>query len=483
MEARRDEGRWSSAELARHWALAGDAQANKARRYAAMAGDEALAKLAPDEARRWYESALELLQRQPVAAPSALSNLLVRRGDAERQAGDPRFRETLLDAADLALRIGDEPGLVRAALANTRGMQSQTGIVDGARIAVLKAALSIVGRQDTPERAQLLAMHAAELMYSQDWDTRIALSDEALAIARRLDDPDALTTVLNMRFVTLLAPHTHSERLANTLEAVDAAERLSNPIARFYAYHWRAYACIEAGDISETRTWLTRERDIAARFRQPAALWLARADEANLAIIAGDLECADRLAAEALETGRQSEPDALACFAAQRTSIAFSAGRLAELVPLLAQTVADNPGVPGFRATLALAQTHDGREDEAAVVLAHAVNAGFADVPRDVTWLAVMCIYAQVASRLELAAAATALYELLAPWERQIAFPAFGVWGPVALHLGSLAMCTGDFDAARRHLADATDAAERAEAPLWRAWARDHSSRLPEIAR
>ena len=483
MEARAADGRWSSAELARHWAAAGDAQVTKARRYAAMAGDDALAQLAPDEARTWYELALELLDRQPGVAPSELMDLLLRRGEAERHAGDLRFRETLLEAAELAQRIGDDDGLVRAALANTRGMQSQTGIVDDARIATLRAALRVVGDRDSPERALLLAMHAAELMYSQEWEGRIDLSDQALAIARRLDDPHALTTVLNMRFVTLLAPDTHQERLANTLEAVAAAERLAHPIAQFYAYHWRGYACLEAGDIPAARTWMAQEREFAERFRQPTALWLARADEANLAIVAGELEAADHLAADALEIGRHGEPDALACFAAQRTSIAFALGRLGELVPMLAETVSGNPGVPGFRATLALAQAQDGRRDEAEAALTRAVAVNFSDLPRDVTWLAVMCIYAQVASRLELGPAASAVYDLLAPWEQQIAFPAFGVWGPVALHLGALALCAGERERARRHLANATDAAERAGAPLWRAWAGELASRLTEIAR
>ena len=78
-------------------------------------------------------------------------------------------------------------------------------------------------------------MQAAELMYSPDWDRRVRLSDEALGISRRLDDPEALSTVLNMRFVTLLAPDTYGERSANTVEALAAADdsrtrwRVSSP--------------------------------------------------------------------------------------------------------------------------------------------------------------------------------------------------------------------------------------------------------------
>ena len=119
-----------------------------------------------------------------------------------------------------------------------------------------------------------------------------------------------------MRFVTLLAPETLAERSANTVDAVAVAERLEDPLVRFFAYHWRSYACIEAGDIAGARSWAARERELADRFRQPTTLWLARADEANLAIVAGELETAAALAAAALETGRRSEPDAL-CLASR----------------------------------------------------------------------------------------------------------------------------------------------------------------------
>jgi predicted ATPase len=457
------------AELARHWVAAGEADPRRALQYAVLAGEDALTKLAPDEARRWYEVALEISGWRHDAPDSERCDLLIRRGEAERQAGDRGFRETLLEAAAIAQRIGDQDSLVRAAVANTRGMQSETGIVDAARIATLDAALEVVGDHDSAQRARLLAIQAAELAYSGEWDRRLQLSDAALATARRLDDPAALSTVLNLRFATLLAPETHEDRYANTLEAVAVAEQLRDPVARFYAYHWRAFASIEAGDIDAARMWVAREREVADRFRQPTALWLARADGANLAIIAGELETADQLAADALEAGRRSEPDALACYAAQQSSIAFESGHLRELVPMLEQAVHDNPGVPGFRATLALALSADSRAEHARLLLDADAASGFSDLPRDVTWLAAACIYAQVASALAHADAARSLYSMLDPWREQIAFPAFGVWGPVKLHLGTLAITLRDTAAAERHLSAAMRTAQLARAPLWQA--------------
>ncbi len=384
---------------------------------------------------------------------------MIGRGEAERQAGDRRFRETLLEAADLARQLDDGPRLVRAALANTRGMQSETGVVDEHRVATLDAALAAVRDSDTATRARLLAIQAAELMYSDDRDRRTALSDEALVLARELQDPNTLSTVLNMRFVTLLAPDTCDERRESSTEAVLVSERVDDPLARFYAYHWRGYAAIEAANIGDARAWLGREREIAERFRQPTALWLARADAANLAIVAGQLEHARRLAVAALEIGQQSEPDALACYAAQQACITFELGRLGDLIPELEQTVDANPGVPAFRATFALALTEGSRLAEAQAILDQATASGFDDLPFDVTWLAAVCIYAYVSSVLADAPSAEMLYRLLEPWHEQIVFPAFGVWGPVDLYLGALARVVNELDAARRHLAKAAETA------------------------
>jgi tetratricopeptide (TPR) repeat protein len=209
-------------------------------------------------------------------------------------------------------------------------------------------------------------------------------------------------------------------------------------------------------------------------------MWLSRADEANLAIVAGELERASSLATAALEIGRQSERDALACFAAQQTSIAFEAGRLPELVPLLEQAVAANPGVPGFRATLALALLEGSRREEAGELLLQAAAVGFEDIPHDVTWLTVICIYGYVSVQLESRSSAKAVYELLKPWQRQLVFPAFGVWGPVELFLGTLAGLLGERRAAEAHLAAAVEIARRTHAPLWEARAAVALSRLTE---
>ena len=135
--------------LAHHWARASAPAAETARAvdYAARAGDRALAQLAHDEAVVYYRQALELLdvagaaRRRPSASSSCISL-----GEAQRRAGDPAHRETLLDAARAGRAAGDADALARAALANTRGMFSiMAGRFDAERVDVLEAALAVAG--------------------------------------------------------------------------------------------------------------------------------------------------------------------------------------------------------------------------------------------------------------------------------------------------------------------------------------------------
>ena len=77
-------------------------------------------------------------------------------------------------------------------------------------------------------------------------------------------------------------------------------------------------------------------------------------------------------------------------------------------------------------------------------------------------------------------AAVRTLYELLEPWREQIAFPAFGVWGPVGLYLG-IAGARARRRRRRRAppVGGRAGAASRAGAPLWEARATSQLSRWP----
>ncbi|WP_035125917.1 ATP-binding protein [Conexibacter woesei] len=457
-------------ELARHWLNAEPGDLDRALRYTRRAGEHALAQLAPDDGVDWYRQGLGLFEQLGRGGDDATRfELLVGLGDAQRQSGDPEFRTTLLEAASLARRLGDGPGLVRAVLANSRGFVSASGVVDDERVHALEDALTAVGDADSAERAVLLATLAAELAFSPaDRTRRVGLSDEALALARRLDDPLALSRVLSLRFVTLWMPETLGERLANSDENVAAARRTGDPTVEFHAVHWRAAALVEAGRVADAQRDVDHEATLAERLGQPTMRWLATYDHGNLEIILGQLAEGEQHAHEALQIATLSaQPDALPFFTSQLTNIRYEQGRLAELQPLIAQVVSDNPGIPAFRAVLALACCEGDLDDEARRVLAHESSTEFGELPPDVTWLPGLAIYAEVAAHLQERGAAEILYGLLAPWAGQVVYSGISAWGCVDHHLGQLAAVVGRFGEAEEHLRRAAELNAALKAPIW----------------
>src|SRR5439155_20446032 len=104
------------------------------------AGDADLYALAPGDALGYYAQALDLYAQADDPAPPLGIDLAIALGTAQRQTGDPAFRDTLLDAARRAGDLGDAARLVAATLANDRGWTSSVGAVDSDKVEVLEMA-------------------------------------------------------------------------------------------------------------------------------------------------------------------------------------------------------------------------------------------------------------------------------------------------------------------------------------------------------
>ena len=96
-----ERNRGRSAELARHWCIGapGDPRAIQC---VMAAGDEALARLAPNEGIRWFNQGFELWASYWSTDRELHSRLLYGLGVAQRQSGVPAYRESLIEAAQLA---------------------------------------------------------------------------------------------------------------------------------------------------------------------------------------------------------------------------------------------------------------------------------------------------------------------------------------------------------------------------------------------
>jgi class 3 adenylate cyclase/tetratricopeptide (TPR) repeat protein len=452
-----DPGR--AAFLAHHWREARDHA--KALEYARLAGLGALDALAPNEAARWLGDALALLQADD--SPMLHCDLLVAYGTAQRQSGEPGFRETLLEASCLATELDDPDRMAAATLANSRGNWSVTGAVDLERVAALEAALAQAS--DQALAARLFAMIASERTFDASYEERVELLRRAKELVPP-DDPATLVSVYNLVVEIVRHPRQLPQRLDDSTVSLSVARGLDDPVALFWAVGHRMRATFEAGFIGESDRLFNEMQAIASGIGEPALLWQARYALALRTLLHGDVQRGDQLAAEAFDLGESAgQPDALMYYLGQVDMSLWMQGRVHEVADALRQSMIEHPGVPGFRAALTRALVHGGQFEEATELVDEAREKSFGDIPEDLIWTHAITTYAEAVVLLEDAASAEILADLLRPYAEQIAFTGANTNGHIAHHLGALAIVLGNYGEAEDCFAIATRWNEAAEAP------------------
>ena len=341
-------------DLAYHFAhSAVAADISKAADYANQAGDRALAQLAHDEASRYYRQALDLLETGDVPADSRRARLLAALAEAQARAGDVGYRSTMVEAAHLASTLGDIDLFARAALVRSRiGFGSVEA--EEERVGLLEEALAKLPAVDSPLRAQVLASLAEELAFGHSARSE-QLSAEAVAIARRLDDPLVLAHAVHARVYGLLDPATLDEQRLLVAEEAELARRLGDPRLLFLASFDTCGVGLLAADRELFEQHLVEMERLAAELGQPVPRWLAGAGRAQWNTLTGDFDEAERGATECLAEGQAAgQPDALMMFLAQLFTIRLHQGRLEEL----AQDTVSLSASAGFSAMQTLHSRH-----------------------------------------------------------------------------------------------------------------------------
>jgi class 3 adenylate cyclase/tetratricopeptide (TPR) repeat protein len=451
------------AELALHWRLAAvSVDKAKAADYARRAGQHALESLAPDEAAKLFTDALELTGDVKSADRC---EVMISLGEAQRQSGNPTYRETLLAAAAVAEELGDTDGLCRAVLAMSRGFWARLGAVDYERVQALEAATKALPVSDV-RRARVLAQLAIELHHASQPERCRALAAEALEIARAAGDPGLLASTFDGTFMATWAPATLQDRQRLNDEGFELAQRLNDPRYSFQNALGNVAVGIEAGERSRVESAVEALRALAASVPEPSFVWRGLAFQGGWAFVQGDLPAAEQLALEAFKVGEASgQPDAVLMFGGALFNIRYQQGRLVELVDGLVHLAdkPDRPTIAVMRAQAALALVASGRADEAREL---ARAADFQSTPIDVLWGMAVCSWADACSRLGLRDRALELYELIKPFSGQLESTGNTTWGSFDGALGRLARTLQRYEQAEHHFAAAAEIEERLGAPL-----------------
>jgi DNA-binding CsgD family transcriptional regulator len=258
-------------DLARHWAVAAVAgERTRAARWIGRAADQAMRRLAYEEAARLRRLALTIgadgfddVER---------CRILLAVGAALRLAERlPGRLEVCLEAAALAreLRL---PDLLAEAAVTLEGGDSDLGYELVVR-SLCEEALAVLDPGPTPLRARVAANLSDVCMYLGDLDAAELASAEALTVAQHCGDEAALVAALRARQLVCSRPDGVDERarLAEEMLALGRESRV--PATRMWAHLWRIDVEFQRGDLAAVARELERLAWCAEEVRGPVARW------------------------------------------------------------------------------------------------------------------------------------------------------------------------------------------------------------------
>ena len=289
------------AELARHFAAAGPAAADRAVDYARRAAEQATGRLAYEEAARLLDAAAALRRSDAYADREELAELEIALPRPSRTPGSgrPRGRATPAPRAPPGRRAPRTPSPV-AALGHAGGTWEQFGVADAENVDLIEEALRRLPAEDSPMRAQVLAKLAIHRCFEVDSPEAgvRAIADEAVAMARRVGEAQPLAAALTGALHARWRPGRAAERLPLAAELIELTEAHEKPKCAADAHVWRAGALLELCRLDEADAHLARHAELAAAAQQPALQIHSDAVRTMRAGLEGDYERAARIARE-----------------------------------------------------------------------------------------------------------------------------------------------------------------------------------------
>jgi tetratricopeptide (TPR) repeat protein len=470
------------AELAFHFfhTAQGGQETAKAVAYARQAGEQAMVMLAYEEAVRHYERALQALAFSGTQEDSQYGELLLALGEAQMRAGAlPKAREAFQRAAVLARTLHARGAREHGAQLFARAALGFIGwaftTADPPSLALLEEALTLLGEEDSSFRAQVLSRLAAALYYlPQETERRLALSRQAVDMARRLGDTATLATVLISHRWVLWNPDSLSERIAISQEVVRLAEATASHEVALRGWLWLCSDEMENGNIVEAERCLSPIVHLSATLRQPFWQWWPHVYRAVFAFLRGHFTEAEQQIRRAWALGQRVQPAfAVRYFWCYLLPILHEQQRLPEVETELQVFLTQFAQVPSWRIVSVWLASALGREAEAREGFAMLAAHDFADLPKDGNWHGNMAALCEICLVLSDARHAAILYTLWRPYAGRNTIggaSAAQCRGAVSRYLGALATLLSRWDAAEQYFHDALAMNTRMGARPWVAY-------------
>ena len=413
------------AEVAHHFLAGGTPVREKAIEYAKRAGDRAASQLAHEEAVRHYTSALHVLDATGSGDADRTCELLLSLGEALNRAGrSSEAKEVLRRAATLAERTGRTDRLACAAVEYGGRLAWSRASTDPFLVPLLERALAAIGEADSTERVKLLARLATATRDDPSRTRRIRIAEEAVQIARRLDDPETLAFALEGHWTAVEGPDTAGGGIEPGAMLVKLGEQTGDKERALAGHQYRLNGFWTLGDRVGVDVELDAIASLADELGQPTQRWVLATDQTMLALMEGRLADVEQLISDTMALGRLSQSwnavvsERFALFVLRRAQ-----GRLAEYEDTIKRSVHEYPPLLRFRCALAHTYGELGHKHDASAVLDELMTHDLANEHVDAEWLLSMTLLADVCAIVEDQDAAARLHALLAPYEGLYTWP------------------------------------------------------------
>jgi tetratricopeptide (TPR) repeat protein len=470
-----------AAQLARHYQEAHLHE--KASRYLLRAGQQAVRVLAYKEAAAHFERGLAELERlKPTLKSLRLAyQLELNLAQARWQGGQVREAVTAYQKAVERARALDDPqAFARAVLAYEEPRWRLNLDTEHAH-RYIREALDILSQENSGLQVLLLVYLSRSLLASGEKNELRTTVDQALEIARQIEDPLVLFEALRIQALIDRRPETTTARLAAVQEMIATAESIQDQERLADALDLYVYDLLELGQIELADEMIAAQKKIASEVKQPFQMHISTVFQTMRAILRGEFMAAERLAIEAADLSRQlglAEMDGI--FGIHMFTIRREQGRIHEIAPLVKLAVANSPRTSAWRPGLALIYSLLDERAACREIFEDLAADGFAFVPQDSLWVATLAYLSEVCVYLGDCDRAAELYELLLPYNNRsvVVGAAIACYGAVARFLGLLATTLMDWKAAECHFQDAIELDERIGAWPWLAHTRFEYARM-----
>jgi DNA-binding winged helix-turn-helix (wHTH) protein/tetratricopeptide (TPR) repeat protein len=460
-----------AALLAHHFVAAAQCGgASSALDLSIRAGAYALRNLAYEEAVEHFSRASRLLSLTD-SDPATECALLLDLGLSQISCGQREVGQgTLLAAAEKARDLDDASELGTVALNLAPGLFAiETGVYDPTLVGLLREALQQTPKTEVKRRALLLARLAVALYWSDTFTERVALCNEARALADEHAADDVRAAVATAYLFALLRPSNLEERRTISDQALELCRRSNDHQGLLMIRLLRAAMCLEVADLAGARFETDAFRALAELSQQPQAAWIVQAQRACHLLLDGRLDQVEQLAGACLVAGqRVRDHNALLTFGVHLAFVRIEQDRAVEVLEVIRDYSVRYPRIVAWRVVYCYMLLRAGKLDACRAEYESLKITGFS-LPDDLNWMVSMALLSEICHRLGDADGAGGLYERLRPYaSRLVVTGCAGIMcsGSVERALALLSAALGRDPAAREHFERALAENRRVSATL-----------------